>query len=101
MKRKPTTKQTVKAELIRLVRAELIQAREGEYDFIVDTARGRAVGAIYLAYRSEVINEAEYDVLHDLAQSTHERGFELIYGAPPYTGRERAKAWRAASKAAA
>ncbi|MDF3842694.1 hypothetical protein P3W55_13340 [Pseudomonas citronellolis] len=101
MKRKPTTKQTVKAELIRLVRADLIEAREGRDTFTIDTARGRAFGAIRLAYLADVINDTEYRALSDLTHSTHDRAFELIYGAPPYTGKERAKALRAADKAAA
>lgn len=101
MKRKPTTKQTVKAELIRALRVDLIEAREGGDDYTITAARGRALGAIRLAYFADVIDDAEWRVLTALTHSTHERSIELIHGAPPYTGSARAKAWRDASKAVA
>ncbi|MCY1453274.1 hypothetical protein D9M71_702540 [compost metagenome] len=101
MKRKPTTKQTVRAELIRQVRTDLIEAREAKDSYTCDTARSRAYGAIRLAYSADVIDTSAYDALCDLAQSTHERGYELIYNAPPYTGHVRAKARRDVGRAAA
>lgn len=95
MKRKPTTKQTVKASLARLLPRELRTARESKSEYAVDAATNCAYGAIFLAYHSDVIDSATYDALCKLANSAaHERRVELIYDVPPYTGASRAKSKR-------
>lgn len=102
MKRKPTTKQTVRAELVRMVSSLLITARTTNYEHTCDSEADRARGAIALAMFADVIDDTTYRALCELASSArYERQMELIYGAPPYTGSERAKAWRDANRAAA
>lgn len=102
MKRKPTTKQTVRAELIRMVSELLTVARTTDYEHVCDSETDRARGAVVLALYADIIDDATYRALCGLAgNARYERQMELIYGAPPYTGSAGAKAWRDASKAAA
>ena len=95
MKRKPTTKQTVKASLARLLPRELRTARESKSEYAVDAATNCAYGAICLAYHSDVIDGPTYDALCNLAiNATYERQIELAYDQPPYTGSAFARAKR-------
>lgn len=102
MKRKTTTKQAVQSALAYLLRQTLRIAREAESDYSIDDAQGRARGAIYLAYHSDVITGAAFNALISLVQNaTHERRTELIYGQPPYTGAKFAKTLRDTAQVAA
>lgn len=95
MKRKPTTKQTVKAALVRLLSLNLREAREATSKYAAGEAGTCARGAILLAYFSDVIDGATYNALSDLAiNATYERQIELAYDQPPYTGSAFAKAKR-------
>lgn len=102
MKRKPTTKQTVRAELIRMVSELLTLARTTNHVHVCDSESSRARGAILLALYADIIDNSAHAALCELAvNACYERQIELIYGAPPYTGSGRAEAWRDARKAAA
>ncbi|WP_236200732.1 hypothetical protein [Pseudomonas pseudonitroreducens] len=102
MKRKPTTKQTVRAELIRMVSALLTTARTTNYEHVCDSETDRARGAIVLALHADIIDTPTHTALCELAgNARYERQMELIYGQPPYTGSAFAEARRDAAKAAA
>lgn len=102
MKRKPTTKQTVRAELLVLLRDLLKTARETGHQVILEMECDEARGAIRLATRAEVINWDEGSRLQDLVNNArHQRFIELTFEAPPYTGADRAQLRQEAGKAAA
>lgn len=102
MKRKPTTKQTVRAKLIRMVSHHLIKARSTIHEHVCNSEADLARGAIYLALHADIIDTTAYNALCDLAGSAKfERQIELIYEQPPYTGSAFAKARRDAGRAAA
>lgn len=102
MKRKPTTKQAVRAALVRLLNELLLSARTSNYQRTCDDDAARARGALLLAMEADIIDGATYSALAKLAVSAaYERSIELLYDQPPYTGAEFAKARRDAGKAAA
>ncbi|MCY1453132.1 hypothetical protein D3C76_584490 [compost metagenome] len=102
MKRKPTTKQTVRSELIWMVSRRLVKARTTVYEHVCNSEADIARGAIFLALHADIIDGTAYRALCALATSArHERAMELIYDQPPYTGAAFAKARRDAGRAAA
>ncbi|MED5608514.1 hypothetical protein VV867_12535 [Pseudomonas sp. JH-2] len=102
MNKQPDSTPSIEKTLIKHVLRYCKRAREAQGSNGVETNAWQAFGALYLANESQSISSDLFGRLHDLTNSAqHERAMELIYGAPAYTGGERAKAWRDANWTAA